>query len=51
VTDPSALSREIAPLRTIDDNYPKYIITLEGYPLDDAYGIMIMKLTDWLMSG
>ncbi len=47
--DGATREREIRPLKAIDDNYPKTIITYERYPLDDIDGIRIVQLKDWLL--
>ena len=46
---PETLEREIRPLREIDDNYPKTIITLDRYIADGIDGIRIVSIRDWLM--
>ena len=48
VTDPETLRRELAPLKVLDDNYPKYIVTLDKYPYDDVDGIRIVNVVDFL---
>ena len=49
VLDESALARELAPLKQIDDNYPKFLITLDDFTGDHA-GIQQVNLIDWLLS-
>lgn len=49
IMDPATLEREVRPLKTIADNYPKTIITYEKYPMDDIDGIRIVSLKEWLM--
>lgn len=41
-------TREIAPLKRIRDNYPKYIITMDEIPMDEE-GIKIINVVDFLM--
>lgn len=48
VIDPDTLRRELAPLKALDDNYPKYIVTLDKYPYDDVDGIRIVNVVDFL---
>lgn len=40
--------REIAPLKRIRDNYPKYIITMDEMPMDED-GIKIINVLDFLL--
>jgi len=50
VLDEETLKRELAPLRKISDNYPKYLLTLdEAFARGDYDGIMKRNLTDWLL--
>lgn len=35
VLDPNTFAREIAPLKKINDNYPKLILTLDELPIDE----------------
>lgn len=48
VMDESTLNRELAPLKRISDNYPKYIITMDEIPMDED-GIKIVNVIDFLM--
>ena len=44
------IEREFGSLKGIDDNYPKYVVTLDDGPLNsDIDGIICCKLTDFLM--
>jgi predicted AAA+ superfamily ATPase len=47
VLDESTLERELAPLRQIKDNYPKYLITLDDFS-GNHEGIQQVNLIDWL---
>ncbi len=49
IADKTTAEREIRPLKAINDNYPKTVITYERYPLDDIDGIRIVQLKDWLL--
>ncbi|WP_336470101.1 ATP-binding protein [Ruminococcus albus] len=40
-------AREIAPLKRIHDNYPKYIVTMDELPMDEE-GIKIINVVDFL---
>ena len=45
----SACEREMAPLRAINDNYPKSVITLDRYSPGTCEGIHIINAIDWLL--
>jgi len=47
VLDESTLERELASLKQIKDNYPKFLITLDDYA-GDHDGIRQINLIDWL---
>lgn len=49
ISDKSTRERELRPLRNVGDNYPKTVITLDRYPVDDIEGIRIVGLMDWLL--
>ena len=49
VLDENTLSRELASLNQIKDNYPKYLITLDDFA-GDYDGIQQVNLIDWLMN-
>ncbi len=50
VLDERTLKRELAPLRKIDDNYPKYLLTLdEMFREADYDGIQKRNAVDWLL--
>lgn len=49
VLDEGTLSRELAPLRSIQDNYPKTLLTLDRIGLDDYGGIRHVNIVDWLL--
>lgn len=48
VRDENTLSRELTPLKSIKDNYPKYIITLD-YDTNDYEGIKQISAMDFLL--
>ena len=48
VLNESTLARELAPLKQIKDNYPKFLITLDDF-MDDHDGIRQINLIDWLI--
>ena len=45
----SILNRELAPLKKINDNYPKYILTLDDDLDTDFDGIKKINVLDWLI--
>lgn len=46
----STLERELAPLRKIQDNYPKYLLTLdELFGNADYEGIKKRNVLEWLL--
>lgn len=49
MTEESTFEREMAPLRAIQDNYPKYVITLDRYTLGNYEGIQVIHAVDWLL--
>lgn len=50
VRDEKTLERELTPLKKINDNYPKYIITLDDDLEADYDGIKKINAIDWLLS-
>lgn len=51
VRDEATLSRELASLQKISDQYPKVILTLDQDPPADYNGIKRINALDWLMEG
>ena len=49
VRDNDTLERELRSLSKINDNYPKYILTLDDDPDADYDGIMRINALDWLL--
>lgn len=47
--DELTLERELRPLRRINDNYPKYLLTLDDDPYTDFDGIHKKNALDWLL--
>lgn len=45
----TTFNREITPLRNINDNYSKTIITLDRFTLGDYDGINVVNAVDWLL--
>lgn len=50
VLDESVLARELAPLQKIQDNYPKFLLTLDDvFATVDYGGIKKVNVLDWLL--
>lgn len=47
--DPSTFEREFAPLKAIQDNYPKTILTMDPYSAGNYDGIEVVHVLDWLL--
>lgn len=50
LTEQTTFDREISPLRKIDDNYQKVIITLDRFTQGNYNGIKIVNAVDWLLN-
>ncbi len=50
VRDEATLKRELASLRQIKDQYPKYILTLDDDPVADYDGIKRINVLKWLVN-
>ncbi len=48
VMDPHTLKRELRPLETIQDHYPKILLTMDYLPLGDFNGIRQYNVLEWL---
>ena len=48
MTDPKTAEREIRPLKSISDNYPKYIISSDIITAE-IEGIEHINIVDWLL--
>ena len=49
VRDENTLQRELRPLQRINDNYPKFILTLDDDPNADYAGIRRINALEWLI--
>ena len=49
VRDENTLRRELSALESINDHYPKYILTMDIDPEIDYNGIRKMNVLDWLL--
>ena len=47
--DQTAFERELAPLRSIKDNYKKIVLTLDKFTLGNYDGIEVVNAIDWLL--
>lgn len=50
VRDSKTLERELSPLESINDHYPKYILTMDMDPDADYNGIKKINVLDWLLN-
>ena len=50
VMDETVLERELKPLQSIKDHYPKYLLTLDYLPDGDYNGIKRLNVLNWLIS-
>lgn len=49
LVDENTFNREISPLKLIEDNYEKIILTLDRYTLGNYDGIKVNNIIDWLL--
>ena len=49
VMDPATLDRELSPLRSVRDDYPKTLLTLDRIGAQDHDGIGQVNIIDWLL--
>ena len=49
LVDENTFNREIRPLKLIEDNYEKIILTLDRYTLGNYDGIKVINIIDWLL--
>lgn len=49
VMDEDKLKQELRPFYEINDNYPKYIITLDDYFVKDHDGVITINALDFLL--
>lgn len=48
MTNKQTFEREITPLKNINDNYEKIILTLDNFTLGNYDGIKVINLIEWL---
>lgn len=49
ISDERVLERELAPLRGIEDNFPKYLLTLDDSDPVSHEGVMQINALDWML--
>lgn len=49
MVEESTFEREMAPLKSINDNYPKTVLTLDRFTLGNYEGIKVVNAIDWLL--
>lgn len=49
MVEESTFEREMAPLKSISDNYPKTVITLDHFTRGNYEGIVVVNAIDWLL--
>ena len=49
IIDEKTRQRELKPLESISDNYPKYILTMDQTPFNDYSGIKVINIIDFLL--
>lgn len=49
MVEETTFEREMAPLKAVNDNYPKTIITLDRYTPGNYEGIQVVHAIDWLL--
>ena len=50
VRDENVLKKELTPLRSIKDQYHKYLLTLDNDPETDFNGIQKLNVLEWLIN-
>ena len=48
VMEETTLARELRPLKALDDNYPKYLLTMDKLPYSDFDGIRHLNILSFL---
>lgn len=49
ILDKKTRERELRPLQSISDNYPKYILTMDQNIFNDYSGIKVQNILDFLL--
>ena len=50
MVEETTFEREMQPLRSVNDNYPKTVITLDRFTLGNYEGITVVNAVDWLLN-
>lgn len=50
ISDSKTLARELEPLKTVKDAYPKMLLARTRNPQYDIEGIQIIDIAEWLMN-
>jgi len=50
MVEESTFEREMSPLKSVNDNYPKTVITLDRFTLGNYEGIKVVNAIDWLLN-
>ena len=50
MTAEETFEREMRPLRSIQDNYEKFVLTLDRFSLGNYEGIKVVNVIDWLLT-
>ncbi len=50
MTAEETFEREMRPLRSIQDNYEKIVLTLDRFSLGNYDGIKVVNVIDWLLA-
>lgn len=50
MVEESTFEREMTPLKSINDNYPKTVLTLDRFTLGNYEGIEVVNAIDWLLN-
>lgn len=50
MVDEATFEREMKPLKNINDNYPKFVITLDKFSVGNYDGIKVINAIDWLLN-
>lgn len=50
MVEESTFEREMLPLKNINDNYPKTVLTLDRFTLGNYDGISVVNAIDWLLN-
>ena len=49
LSSPETYERELRPLKSIKDSYPKLVLSMDNLPQSNQDGIVRMNIRDWLI--